>query len=158
MFERLQTFFQTLAQQRESNALAPDDPRITVAALCFQIMEADGLIHDRERSKLEEILTEKYALDRPSLQKLMVAGQAAENEAVDYYRFTADLKRQLDTEQRLNLVGILWDIVYADGDRSEMEDHAIWRVAELLGISQRDSVHLRQEAAERAGLDATQDD
>ena len=158
MFERLQAFFQGLAQQSESAALAPDDPRITVAALCFQIMEADGVVRDRERLKLEEILKEKYGLDGAALKKLMVAAQAAESDAVDYYRFTTALKRQLDVDQRLNLVGILWDIVYADGDRSEMEDHAIWRVAELLGISQRESIHLRQEAAYRAGLDATQDD
>ena len=31
-----------------------------------------------------------------------------------------------------------------------MEDHVIWRVADLLGVSARDRVLLRQQAASRA--------
>ncbi len=43
-------------------------------------------------------------------RRSIAAGQEAESGAVDYYRFTSDLKRHLDTEQRLELIGILWDI------------------------------------------------
>ena len=91
------------------------------------------------------------------LDALLAQGSAAESEAVDYYRFTSDLKRTLDETQRQQLIGILWDIVYADGSRSEMEDHAIWRVADLLGVSGRERIVQRQEAAERAGLGAIDD-
>ena len=45
---------------------------------------------------------------------------------------------------------MLWDIVYADGERSEMEDHVIWRIADLLGVSGRDRVLQRQVAAARS--------
>ena len=50
---------------------------------------------------------------------------------------------------------MLWDIVYADGERSEMEDHVIWRIADLLGVSGRDRVLQRQVAAARS--DAVED-
>ena len=158
MLDRLQAFFQSVMQDSPKAVFAPDDPRIAVAALCLQVMEADGVVRDAERLKLREILKEQYELDDAALDALIAAGQDAENQAVDYYRFTNDLKRHLNETERQQLVGILWDIVYADGTRSEMEDHAIWRVAELLGISQRDSIHLRQEAAIRDGADATRDD
>jgi uncharacterized tellurite resistance protein B-like protein len=120
-------------------------------------MEADGVVRDAERTKLREILKEQYELDDTALDALIAAGQDAESEAVDYYRFTTELKRQLTEEQRQQLVGLLWDIVYADGNRSEMEDHAIWRVADLLGVSARERIVQRQEAAERAGLGAIDD-
>ncbi|KPF45016.1 TerB family tellurite resistance protein [Rhizobium sp. G187] len=157
MFERLQSFFQGLTENRQTSAIAPDDPRITVAALCFQVMEADGLVHEDERRKLREILEENYEVEGDKLDALMLAAQTAESEAVDYYRFTVDLKRQLDDEQRQNLVGILWDIVYADGARSEMEDHAIWRISDLLAVSPRDRILQRQDAERRAGLGVTDD-
>jgi uncharacterized tellurite resistance protein B-like protein len=38
-----------------------------------------------------------------------------------------------------------------------MEDHAIWRIADLLGVSGRERIVQRQEAAERAGLGAIDD-
>ncbi|MFN3634753.1 MAG: TerB family tellurite resistance protein [Rhizobium rhizophilum] len=157
MLDRLQTFFQSVMQDRPKAVFAPDDPRIAVAALCLQVMEADGVVRDAEREKLREILKDQYGLDEANLDALIAAGQDAENQAVDYYRFTTELKRQLDEEQRQQLVGLLWDIVYADGTRSEMEDHAIWRVADLLGVSGRERVVQRQEAAERAGLGAIDD-
>lgn len=157
MLDRLQAFFQTVMQDRPKAVFAPDDPRIAVAALCLQVMEADGVVRDAEREKLREILKEQYALDEVALDALISAGQDAESEAVDYYRFTTELKRQLDEEQRQQLVGLLWDIVYADGTRSEMEDHAIWRVSDLLGVSGRERIVQRQEAAQRAGLGALDD-
>jgi uncharacterized tellurite resistance protein B-like protein len=157
MLDRLQAFFQSVMQDRPKAVFAPDDPRIAVAALCLQVMEADGVVRDAERLKLREILKEQYELDDAALDALIAAGQDAENQAVDYYRFTTELKRQLDEGQRQQLVGLLWDIVYADGTRSEMEDHAIWRVADLLGVSGRERIVQRQEAADRAGLGAIDD-
>jgi len=157
MLDRLQAFFQSVMQDRPKAIFAPDDPRIAVAALCLQVMEADGVVRDSEREKLREILKDQYELDDTALDALIAAGQDAENQAVDYYRFTTDLKRQLNEEQRQQLVGLLWDIVYADGTRSEMEDHAIWRVADLLGVSGRERIVQRQEAADRAGLGAIDD-
>ncbi|MNL74576.1 Tellurite resistance protein TerB [compost metagenome] len=68
---------------------------------------------------------------------------------MDYYRFTTDIRRHLDETKRVELIGILWDIVYADGERSEMEDHVIWRIADLMGVSVRDRVLQRQQAATR---------
>ena len=151
MFERFQAFFQNLTADRPKSGFAPDDPRIAVAALCMQVMEADGQIKDSEKKRLRKLLKEQYALDGRQLDALMAAGLEAESTAVDYFRFTSDLKRHLNTEQRLELIGILWDIVYADGERSEMEDHVIWRVADLLGVSVRDRVLQRQQAATRSG-------
>lgn len=154
MLDRLQSFFQSLTQSvPQQPAFAPDDPRIAVAALCLQVMEADGVVHPAERVKVRSLLREQYALDEEALEALLAQSSAAESEAVDYYRFTSDLKRTLDESQRTQLVGILWDIVYDDGARSEMEDHAIWRIADLLGVSGRDRVHERQEAEARAGLE-----
>ncbi|PZU86459.1 MAG: hypothetical protein DI528_09855 [Shinella sp.] len=152
MLERLQSFFQSLTHGRERKAFAPDDPRIAVAALCFQVMEADGFVHKAERDKLRQLLREQYGLEGVQLEELLDAGQKAESEAVDYYRFTSDLKRHLNEAERQQFVGILWDIVYADGDRSEMEDHVIWRIADLLGVSGRDRVSERHDAVNRAGL------
>jgi hypothetical protein len=45
---------------------------------------------------------------------------------------------------------MLWDIAYADGVADEFEENTIWRIAELLGVSTRDRVLLRQRVAGRA--------
>lgn len=150
MFERFQEFLKTLASPLHGKAFDADDPRLAVAALCIQVMEADGIVLEREQLQLKAILSAQYGLEGQELDDLIEAAREAGNEAVDYFHFTSELKRHLDEEQRRDLVGLLWDIVYADGQRSEMEDHALWRIADLLGVSARDRVEQRQRAALRA--------
>jgi uncharacterized tellurite resistance protein B-like protein len=149
MLSRIQSFLQGLSIGGPSADFTTDDPRVAVAALCFQVMEADGTVSESERQRLRELLKDYYDLDSGKLEALLEAGQDAGKEAVDYYRFTTDVRRHLDEDQRIELIGILWDIVYADGERSEMEDHVIWRIADLLGVSVRDRVLQRQQAATR---------
>ena len=98
MFERIQSFFNSLTASHTE--IAPDDPLIAVAALCIQVMEADGTVSDSEKERLRTLLREHYGRDGASLEALIEAGREAGNEAVDYYRFTADLKRHLDEDQR----------------------------------------------------------
>ena len=42
---------------------------------------------------------------------------------------------------------MMWEIVYADGNANEFEANIIWRAADLLGVSSRQRVELRQQIA-----------
>ncbi|MBO9631130.1 hypothetical protein D0Y60_17525 [Shinella sp. WSJ-2] len=156
MFERLQQFLASLSGGDSKPAFAADDPRVAVMALCIQVMEADGQVLDVEKKALHDHFSELYSVDEKELAALLDAGASAESEAIDFFHFTSELKRQLSEDQRVALIGLLWEIVYADGERSEMEDHAIWRIADLLGVSGRERIMKRQEVAERVGASAAQ--
>lgn len=151
MFERLQQFLASLSGGDDKPAFAADDPRVAVMALCIQVMEADGKVLEVEKKALRARFKEFYGVDEAELDALVAAGTDAESEAIDFFRFTSELKRQLSEEQRVDLIGLLWEVVYADGERSEMEDHAIWRIADLMGVSGRERIMKRQEVAGRVG-------
>jgi uncharacterized tellurite resistance protein B-like protein len=74
-------------------------------------------------------------------------GEQSDREAVDFYHFTSVLKHTLDDDGRRKIVEMLWDIAFADGLVDEVEENTIWRIAELLGVSTRDRVLLRQRVA-----------
>lgn len=154
MFDRFRIFLDSLTGNGAA-PIAADDPRVAVMALCIQVMEADGETDPKERRKVRAMIKDHYRLDDAALDALIAAGQTAESQAIDFFRFTSDIKRNLSEEQRIDLVGMLWEIAYADGRRSEMEDHVIWRIADLLGVSGRDRIIKRQEVA--AGLDAVEE-
>lgn len=158
MLDRIQSFFLKLAGLATDGDAPQDSLQVAVAALCYQIMEADGEVSGSEKTRLRELLAGYYNLDAHDAEALIAAGKAAGSEAVDYYRFTSDIRRRLDESGRVELLGILWDIVYADGNRSEMEDHVIWRVADLLGVSGQDRVAQRQQAAARRNIASGDDD
>ena len=129
-----------------------DDPRIAAAALMFHVMDADGVRHSIERDRLEQLLNDAFSISGGELQRLIEAGEAADKDAVDLYSFTSVLKRNLDSDARSEFIRILWEIVYADGERHELEDNIVWRVAELIGVERAERVALRRSVAAAAGL------
>ena len=79
--------------------------------------------------------------------ELIDTAVTADKEAVDFYHFTHLLMRSLNEGGRLKVVEMLWEMVFVDGGVSEFEDNVLWRVADLLGISPRDRIALRQRVA-----------
>ncbi|WP_295808138.1 TerB family tellurite resistance protein [uncultured Nitratireductor sp.] len=150
MFDSILSFLKDLpGNSRESTLRPEDDPRVAAAALLFHVLDADGIREDSEVDKLKETLSETYNVSGVELENLLKAGEKAEQEAVDLYSFTSVLKRHLDAEARKTFIGLMWGIVFADGEMHELEDNLVWRVAELIGVDNRDRVILRQEMRER---------
>ncbi|HXW40585.1 MAG TPA: TerB family tellurite resistance protein, partial [Xanthobacteraceae bacterium] len=105
----------------------------------------------RERDKLHAVVKRRFALDEAAADELIDKATLAEHDAVDLYHFTSLLNRALDEEGRARVVEMMWEIVYADGQRDELEDNLIWRAADLLGVSQRERIALRRRIGGEAG-------
>ncbi|MBN9071903.1 MAG: TerB family tellurite resistance protein [Rhizobiales bacterium] len=148
MFERLLGFLRDLPKPDRDGGR--DDPRIAAAALLFHVMDADGLRQDVERERIKTLMAEAYGLKGSRLEELLRAGERADGEAIDLYAFTSVLKRHLDEEARIDFVRLMWEVCYADGELHELEDNTLWRVAELMGVSTRDRVAMRQVAQAHA--------
>jgi len=124
------------------------DYQLAAAALLVHIASIDGEFDDDERARIQQLVEARFGLSPEAARQLIEAAWQSEREAVDLYRFTSVLKRRLDAEGRLAVVGMLWDMAHADGAVHEFEENVVWRVAELLGVSTRDRVMLRREVRE----------
>ncbi|PNG26686.1 TerB family tellurite resistance protein [Methylocella silvestris] len=124
-----------------------DDYRLAAAALLVHVAAADGETDAAERQRLRDTLAQRFGLDAAATLELIHRAEESDRDAVDFYQFTSVLKRALDEDGRRRIVEMMWEIACADGEIHEFEDNTIWRVAELLGVSSRDRVLLRQQVA-----------
>ena len=156
MLEKIRSFLSDLGStdpsRPDSSAFSPDDPRLAAAALLYHIVRADGVMRQVEIDTLMTVLQQEYALDSGRLDELVQSAKQADDEAVDFYRFTNVLMKHMSREQCIGFVELMWEIVYADGVRHELEDNVVWRIAELLGVSGRERVVMRQRVQERMGI------
>lgn len=151
MFDTLKNFINDLTGETpRRNLFEASDYQLAAAALLVHIAAIDGDFDEKEQARLLAIVGTRFGLDAVSARQLIDDAYASEREAIDLYRFTSVLKRQLDDEGRHQVIGMLWDMAYADGTVDELEENIVWRVAELLGVSTRDRVSLRQEAKQEA--------
>ncbi len=152
MLDALRDIFRKVSGTDEKAHFDPDDTRLSLAALLIHCMVIDGAISDRERETLRSLLSRSFGLQGADLDTLIADAFAAEQEAVDLYRFTSVLKRQLTVEQRVRVVENLWEMVFADGDSHEFEENLVWRVAELLSVSREDRIAKRRAVAENRSV------
>ena len=156
MFDALRSFFDEMTGgARPPDGFAEDDHRVAAVALLVHLADADGVLDAPERKRLQRLVEERYALAPAQARRLIVQASADEREAVDLFRFTHILKRRLDEKGRQAVVRLLWEMAYADGQAHELEENIIWRVAELLGVSPRERVELRQDAEREGPEDMT---
>ena len=124
-----------------------NDYRLAAAALLIHASTIDGNMTGVERDRLRAVLKSRFALDDAATEELIDAATRADNEAVDLYHFTSLINRSLDESGRIGIVEMMWEMVFADGRVNEFEDNLMWRAADLLGISSRERIALRQRVA-----------
>jgi uncharacterized tellurite resistance protein B-like protein len=127
-----------------------EELRVSSGALLVTAGTIDGRFGADERRKVKALLKKRFDLDAKEAERLFEAAEASERNAVDLYRFTSVLCRELDQEGRKRIVEMLWEVVLADGVVDEFESNLVWRVAELIGVSTRDRVTLRKMVEARA--------
>lgn len=120
------------------------DPKLAVAALLVHLAAVDGTMQDAERSAIRGALMDHYDLDENAVDKLVKDAARRDAEAVDFYKFTSGLN-QLDMDDRIEIIRMMWTVVFADRKNHELEDNMVWRIAELIGVSSRDRTILRNQ-------------
>jgi uncharacterized tellurite resistance protein B-like protein len=152
MFEAIKNLVADFTSgNRHPDTFSPDDTRVASAALLMHAATVDGNFGDAERANLRTLVKTRFELNDEAADQLIAQATEAEHEAVDFYRFTSLLMRKLDEDGRLRFVEMMWQMVYADGRVTEFEDNLIWRVADLLGISSRQRIALRERVALQTG-------
>jgi uncharacterized tellurite resistance protein B-like protein len=151
MFDALKNFITEVSGvEPPTRRFNEEDYRLAAVALLVHVANVDGNTDLAERRRLKAIIGEWFGLDTKAAAELIATAEQSDREAVDFYHFTSVLKRALDDDGRQKIVEMLWDIAYADGAADEFEENTIWRIAELLSVSTRDRVMLRQRVAGRA--------
>jgi uncharacterized tellurite resistance protein B-like protein len=155
MFEAFKNFISEFADgAKHPSQFADDDYRLAAAALLVHAAAIDGDMSDSEGATLRAVLKKNFALDDAATAELIEKATVVERESVDLYHFTHQLNRSLNEAGRTRIVEMMWEIVYADGKRDELEDNLVWRAADLLGVSPRERIELRRHISGEDGDDA----
>jgi uncharacterized tellurite resistance protein B-like protein len=152
MLKEIKDFFAVLSgAETNTDGFGANDYRIAAAALLVHVASLDHEFAAEGREKLFAILKARFDLSDALTEELIAAALDADRQAVDFYQFTSLLNRSLNDEGRRAIIAMMWDMAFADGRISEFEENVMWRVADLLGISTRERVEMRADAAARRG-------
>ena len=156
MSDRLKSFLSGLpSPDIKAEEFGASDPRVAVVALLVHIIDVDGVRTDEEWSRLQTVVSEAYDLDAEETDRLIKIADTADKEAIDFYSFTSLIVREVPHDQRLGLVGMMWEMIFADNHAHELEGHVLWRIAEMLGVDSEQRIAIRRNVQNELGVDRT---
>lgn len=130
----------------------PEDPKLAAAVLMVEAARMDDTIDTEERRRIVELVQWKFNLNEAEAASLVAEAEKVTEGPAHWHHFATALRDKLEPAERLQIVDLLWDIVYADGRLHHLEMSLMRRVTSLLHITDADSGAVRKRARKRHDL------
>ena len=119
------------------------------AGLLVEAAMLDGHFHDAERQRIESLLTNRFNVEPNNVSALIQAAEATAVERVELHTVTKTVRDHFDDQERIAMIEMLWEVVYADSELDDFESNMMRRVSGLLYVTDRESGDARKRAMER---------
>jgi uncharacterized tellurite resistance protein B-like protein len=152
MLKRLKALLQDRAPLAGAgSAHAADELQLAAAALLVEAGRLDGTFEAVESETVVRLLRERFALDLETAAELAAQAERRVAESSQYFGFAHAINRQFSHEERIELIEMLWQVVYADGILHEYEASLMRRIAGLLHVPDGENGAARKRVLERMG-------
>jgi len=152
MLERIRAFLRD-GGETGSGSAGRDDLSLAVAGLLVEAAHQDGDFDDGERATIGRLLKDRLSLTEQEAEALIDEADAKVRGASDLWSFAQVVKNRFDHDERVRMVEMLWEVVYADGVLHDYEANLMRRVAGLVYVSDGESGSARKRVLDRLGLD-----
>ncbi len=125
---------------------------LAAAALLFHAASLDGSVDASEERVIASLIEERFGLSGDDAAALLEDARQAEEDASQILHFTRDIKDNSSHEDRIALLEMLWEVVFADGEEHAFESNLMRRVSGLLYVTDQESGAARRRVRDRLGL------
>ena len=126
-----------------------DEFHLAAAALLVHAASVDADFDADERAKILELARVRLELTAEEAETLLQAAERAADESVQLLGFTRAIKDKFSYEERVGLIEMLWEVVYADGKVDEFESQLMRRIGGLIYVTDRDRGIARKRVLQR---------
>ena len=134
----------------------PDTTNDGVAAAAVAVFveaaQLDGDFDETERRVIFNILIERFQLSSEDAEALINDALREHDSPNKVYAATRLIRDLFTDEERIDVMEMLWEVAYADGEVHDYEANLVRRVAGLLYVQDRDSGRARKRVLERLNL------
>ena len=114
--------------------------QVAAAAILIEIAKSDSDFADVELDVIKDILRDMFKLEEDEIMELMEMAVDERDKSSDLYRFTSIINRKFKKEEKISLMEMIWQVVYADGILDKYEDHLAHKFATLLRLDHKELI------------------
>lgn len=120
--------------------------RRATAVLMIDVARADNVFEETELQRVLELVASHFGLSAAEAAELVAHASDRAEELTSAYEFTRVLHEHLDADEEARIVGLLWQIAYADGELDKYEDSLVLKISDLLHVSRGRVMRLKHDA------------
>ena len=138
--------FLTISVEETSSEDMEHALRVATAVLLVEIARADFVVEPVERRRLRELLEQQFQLSASELDAVLEEADADADRLVSIQHITRLLNEHYDHAMKRRVIEMMWQLVYADGDKDHYEEHLIRQVSDLLYVPHSEFIQARHQA------------
>ena len=144
--DQITSAISTSAETVDNEQDREDAIRLATAVLLIDVARADHVFDESEFDGVLRLVESHFDLQPEDAAELVnEASEEAEN-LISAYDFTSVLHRHLDDDEKERIVGMLWQVAYADGALDKYEDSLILKISDLMHVSRTRVMRLKHDA------------
>ena len=117
---------------------SPNSKNVLIIALLIHAAKIDENYTENEKEIIKKVIMDLNKINADQANELLKLAEKKEEESNQIVEFTKEIKKY-SMEFKLNIVEIIWKIVYSDGTSDDYESNLIRRICGLLYISDKDN-------------------
>ena len=124
--------------------------RSATAVLMLDVARSDSVFDETEFERVLGLVEKHFGMSPEDAAELVNAADEKAEELVSLHEFTQLLHNNLDEDEKARIVGLLWQVAYADGRLDKYEDSLVRKISDLLHVSRGRSMRLKHDAEQAA--------
>lgn len=113
---------------------------VAACALLVEIAGIDKEFSETERKGIISILEEEFGLeDEMAMEVIELAGEELKD-SVDLWQFTSLINKNYSPDEKMQLIELVWKVVYADGHLDKHEDYLVKKLSRMLNLSHKEMI------------------
>ena len=146
MIDMFKSIIQAIKKEPSGAAEKTDSElelQIATCALLIEMAHADDECTAEEEAHIAELMQQRFGLSHDAFEELRSLADQRRQEQIDLWGFTSTIKKNFSAEQKMQVMEMLWSVIYADETLADYEDHLVHTLAKLLDIDHRDMINAK---------------
>ena len=152
MLNRIKELLTPERTARSPESRSGEELHLAAASLLVESASMDGNFDENERQCIITLLQNQFELSIEETITLIDEAEHAVEGTGQLYGFTRVVKDCYDEGDRINIIEMLWEVAYADGNADPFEKNLILRVAGLIFVSDKDKGLAKKRVMARLGI------
>ncbi len=119
--------------------------QLATCILLIEVSKSDDDFDKAEQEQIKKLIKNKFELTNEELDYIFSVSNDNHTNMTSLFEWTDIINKECSYEEKLLIIGFMWDIAFTDSKIDKYEDYTIRKVSELIYVKHKDFINLKND-------------